>query len=98
MCGIAASHLLLELRKEGIYARIACSDRHAFVIYRGHVIDVTATQFGEPEIVIRTLPEKLFHNWQYSNTFRSVKSFVDHQTEVGWPSEQIITNPKGPVV
>lgn len=98
LCGVAAARLLIELRRDGIHARIACSDEHAFVIYRGHIIDVTATQFGEPEVLIRTYPKEEFHNWHYHATFRSVRSFVAFQEREGWPSDQIITNPNGPVV
>lgn len=71
LCGVAAAQLLTELQKDGIYAKIACSDEHAFVLYRGYVIDVTATQFGEPKILIKPYPQEEFHNWHYHDTFRS---------------------------
>jgi hypothetical protein len=45
LCAHASTVLRDELKKVGIRARLAGNMYHAFLTYKGYVIDVTATQF-----------------------------------------------------
>lgn len=87
LCAIASVKLFNELQKEGIKATIVEGDCHAFVMYKGYVIDVTAEQFGEPFIVCRPFVSTEW--WEVQAYFKTVKSFIAHQKRVGWPDDQI---------
>src|SRR5258705_13818491 len=56
MCAIASAKLWLELKAVGYEPMIVWSPvEHFFVLLDGHVIDITATQYNESEIVILPL-------------------------------------------
>jgi hypothetical protein len=88
MCGIASCILLQELEKEGIDAKIYEAECHAYVMYDGYIIDVTATQFGGPKIMFRRRKKEESYEWYAGKSFTSAKAFVKHQRAVGWPSGQ----------
>lgn len=82
LCGRAATQLFLECRRQGISIRLAATDGHAFCVYCGYIIDVTATQFTHenfwwPKIVIQPIPEG-FRPWYHNPrvVYRSVCSAV----------------------
>lgn len=93
LCGVAAVKLWEELRKDGIKAQIACHDYHAFVLYRGYIVDVTATQFKLPKILICKKQYLKKEDYKYTHTFRSPKKFIEHQRLTGWPEDQIYKAP-----
>ncbi len=45
MCAIASAHLHRVLKDVGVKTTIAANDGHVFLLLRGCVLDVTATQF-----------------------------------------------------
>ncbi len=53
---------------------------HAFVLVDGFVVDITATQFRNPEVVIEP-----FEGSDYKSDYRGIKA---HRAINGWPSEQ----------
>jgi hypothetical protein len=89
LCGVAAVQLWQELKKDGIRATIACHDYHAFVLYKEYIIDVTATQFNLPKVLIRKRNRFDREDYEHTHTFRSAKRFIEHQQLSGWPEDQI---------
>ena len=92
MCAIAAAKLFTELKKEGFDARIVTNDHHCFVQIRDWIIDVTATQFGQPPVLFirRQLMNRSMDKtwWRANKSFRSARDLRDYQIKVGWPQEQ----------
>lgn len=89
MCGIAAVRLLKELYREGVRGRIVEGDGHAFVMYKDYILDVTATQFDGPRIVLRKYRPDEPAWWHARNAFRSSKLFMEHQVRTHWSTDQI---------
>jgi hypothetical protein len=89
MCGVSSTYLLKLLKKEGIRARIMAGDGHAYVQYKGYIIDVTATQFGNGKIVFRKRRKLESSEYRCDLGFRTPEAFIEHQEEVGWASEQV---------
>jgi hypothetical protein len=50
-CWRASVQLHLAAKEKGIDVGILASDQHVFNIYNGHLIDITATQFGKTKKV-----------------------------------------------
>ncbi len=78
MCGICAYEIFKRARRAGIRCRVAMSCHHAFVLYRGHIIDVTATQFGGseyPKVLFRKLADDEEDGcWEVTAIFDTVKA------------------------
>ena len=76
MCGICAYEIFKRARRAGMRCRIAMSCHHAFVIYHGRVVDVTATQFGNryPKVVVRRLKGSNDSIWKVRQIFRTTKA------------------------
>lgn len=92
LCGVASVILWKELKKDKITAQIIANDEHAFVMYKGHILDVTATQFSRsnPQVLIKPRPMQGNESWWcIQDKFRSAKSFMEYQKSVDWPGEQI---------
>src|SRR3990167_11485989 len=49
LCGKAAAILYHALEHAGFNPKIAHTLGHAFVLCEGYIVDVTATQFGQPD-------------------------------------------------
>lgn len=110
MCGIAAARIFHELTMRGhgpgteTDTLIAASDGHAFatanVLVNGQaqrmVLDVTATQFKRPPIVLRPV-EYAQHDvdwgshkfWSHKQTFKSQRELAKWQQEARWPAKQV---------
>lgn len=97
MCARASAQLWRRLRRAGIKAMLGYAERHrnrspchVFVLCDGLVVDVTATQFGRDQIVIRRAgaakQEAWF--WRARHTFSDPIALNDHQVALGWPPEQ----------
>ena len=58
-CGIASARLLKHLQAAGLDAKVIeappGSYSHFFIEVEGYLVDITASQFGKPRIVIRRL-------------------------------------------
>lgn len=81
-----------NLEFAGIHPHIECNDEHAFLVWGIHLIDITATQFGESFgaviVVNRAEAAKLCH-WYWGEEFDTIQDFADWQQEDGdWPEHQ----------
>ena len=82
LCGRAAVQLFLECKREGIHIRIAnARGYHAFCVYAGHIIDVTATQFHKlgvpwPKVLIKPISKVPYSYHDILAKYRSVFSAV----------------------
>lgn len=85
-CGIASVNLFLLLKKYGFSPKIAVSHCHAFVICDDYIVDVTASQFGEPDICVLKLHKVCEDYWDVEETFQNVDDFMKEQ--VAWPKLQ----------
>ena len=52
LCARASIQLFLEARRKGMYVGLIAGTGHVYNTYKGHIIDVTATQFGYKEKVL----------------------------------------------
>jgi hypothetical protein len=70
-CGYGSVMLFEELKRAGYKPRIAQGSGHWFVVCDGKLVDVTATQFGQPKVVVRDFiriqdeNNKFIYNRQY---------------------------------
>lgn len=92
-CAISSAHLFRELRKAKITAELHYVSGHCFVVVEDHVVDVTATQFGEftkTPILILHLKEAEQH-WFYKTEkiFENPTELREHQLKEKWPRCQI---------
>lgn len=77
-CAIASYTLWLILRAKGIPAVFVLTaegcDAHCWIETQGHIVDITATQFGGPEIAITPLTAKRLtwnnFKWVYGKSYR----------------------------
>lgn len=80
MCGICAYEIFKRARRVGIHCRVVISDDHAFVIYCGQIIDVTATQFSDcrekyPKVVVRPFTDKGSASpWDSTRSYSTIKA------------------------
>ena len=79
-CGRASTQLYLACRRAGIRVGLKEGRGHMFNTYKGRIIDVTATQFGERnKVVVRKIPESKHNLPEYHRqigSHRSAKSGV----------------------
>jgi hypothetical protein len=94
LCGVASVYLHRQLRREGIRAEIVAGDGHAYVMFKNHIIDVTATQFNKPRIVVRCRRGKQPYYWEVNHIEKSGRAFMKYQKKAGWPTEQIFGGAK----
>jgi|SRR5689334_11094793 len=92
MCGIAAVALMRALERHGMQARIGLSNCHAYVIYKGYVLDVTATQFGKAPVVCRRQRDIYIEEdwWTTRREFKSYEDFIASQQD--WAEGQIFND------
>jgi hypothetical protein len=94
MCAICSTKLWHLLREHGYKARIVMAVGHVFVVYRGYLIDVTATQFlgNCGPVVLRPWKrdaEPYF--WRPRKIYWSPEMVYQRQLDENWPDEQMIT-------
>jgi hypothetical protein len=80
-CGRSAAQMFLECRRKGINVQIANARGHAFCTYAGHVIDVTATQFGVCQDVVikpRSQVTRPYHQViaQYNSVHKAMSNVI----------------------
>jgi hypothetical protein len=80
MCACASAELFTRMVKRGYDCRLAVNDRHAFVLYGTTILDVTASQFGKPDICVAKVGSEEF--WKADHVFECVEDFEDHLS--GW--------------
>jgi len=76
MCVAASVELFNRLSTAGIGCRIAVNDSHAFVLYGTSVLDVTASQFGKPDICVAHVVSEDY--WKVVKLFDDVHEFEDY--------------------
>jgi hypothetical protein len=91
LCGFASYEIFCAMQKAGLQPIFASNRQHAFIMWEGYIVDVTATQFSRrkyPKIIIkkRSSIKKIPDFWEIETLCKSrsgmTKSFK------GWPEEQ----------
>jgi len=97
-CAIASAELHRRLALVNIPAEIHISSTglmsHVYVVVEDHVVDVTATQFGQnfrdKKVFISHLKEaEVLAYWQSEDIIADSKELRLHQERTGWPKSQI---------
>lgn len=89
-CRRASVQLLLIGRELGKEIQIAASDHHCFNIYKGYIIDITATQFGKKRSVwvVKASPRNLRSYWRPRTLRKYLNPFCNSVSELfskaGW--------------
>ncbi len=90
MCAIASAKLHESLKHAGFPSKIGYNPDHCFVIYKGFVLDVTATQFKEEEpVMVARRNDYWFHNEEH--VFADVVNLKRIQRQHRWPRSQRVT-------
>lgn len=95
LCAIASGELHARLKRNGISSTIVLYEGigygHCFVEVENHVVDITATQFGEREkVCVKPVEEARAKDfWNSVHRFNSVKTLKKYQRKIGWPQEQV---------
>jgi hypothetical protein len=92
-CAISAAELHRQLSRENISAELHYTGNHCFAVVEDHIVDVTATQFGEfedVEINIIHLKEAGEY-WYYESDaiFRDPLDLRKHQLKNKWVKREI---------
>lgn len=90
LCAIVSKELYARLTAQDFVCEIAYNDRHCFLIYRGKVLDLTATQFGKLRIFISSELDK--GDWKIEERFTDIDELSNHQEYNGWYPEQVHLN------
>lgn len=98
-CAFGARRLFAELRKAGHDPRLCAafdpaqeSYWHAFVTCEGFVVDVTATQFRQPPVVVLPVAPLMPYYWHARLSYRTDGGFVKRMLAEDWPSDEILFN------
>lgn len=99
-CGIASYELYLRFKSANYRAGICFCQHHAFAIV-GHrkivqlVVDITASQFGAPQVLVEYSPERL-RSWVHSDHVHNYYDPVQWYSDNGiaeafrsWPEWQL---------
>jgi hypothetical protein len=93
-CAISSCLINHALTAHKIKSKIVANRNHAFIVCKGHIIDVTVDQFESTygEVCIlddSNLDER--HFWETEIKFDDPDSFMYYQEMAGWPKDQILT-------
>lgn len=102
MCAIASTKIKLLLNNKNIDSKICVGEAHCFVKHGRYILDVTASQFGYPNIFcikthtrdyrdfITEYPKyTCYKHWRIVRKFDKVDEFLEYQFRVNWPETQI---------
>lgn len=95
LCAIASTKLCYELRENGYDAIIGVSSLgwftyHAFVIVDDHIVDITATQFDLPSVVIKPIKEaEKEPHWRLYKAFATPGGLIKFLRSIDWCPEQM---------
>jgi hypothetical protein len=72
LCFDASAYLAKRLRRNGIRSKVVASNYHCFLKLKGKIIDITASQFGGPAILIvdQDKADKVLTR-SYKNTYKA---------------------------
>lgn len=88
MCGIASAYLFKELKKHKLNPTLAENSSHCFILCKGYIVDITASQFGYRRVVVEEIEDLEGDGWwNTENTFKSLSKFNTHQKK-SWPKFQ----------
>lgn len=88
-CAIGSRKLYQELRKAGYRPRLAYKNQHCFVIIKGYIADVTATQFCGPRVTLRSYKRNnMPWHWTPDTVFTSMAAFDARLKQDRWPKRQ----------
>lgn len=87
--------MMLEAKRAGYQDLAVGINRcHGFMIHRDHVVDLTATQFGQEFDCVTVLPlaaaEKQEEFWAADETFDCIHKLYQYQCRMGWPTDQLV--------
>lgn len=96
-CAIASAELNRRLSRHEISSLIQVAETdeysHAFLLVDDHIIDVTATQFGDfpnQQVVVMHHREAEMYEYYFPRySFDSAKQLRKWQIANGWPSNQV---------
>jgi hypothetical protein len=91
MCAASSAELFTRMTELGYDCRLAVNDRHAFVLYGTSVLDVTASQFGKPDICLAKVGSEEY--WKADRTFECIEDFENHLS--GWDVPVTSSDRKG---
>lgn len=95
-CAVGASKLFSNLIENGFNAKIVMAEKgnhaHFFVKLNGCVLDVTATQFGQEEIVCIPAKSVRKNEWYWNAKFQFESPQEVHEVQLyeDWPKAQVI--------
>lgn len=88
LCAKASIQLFLEARRRGMHIGLIAGQGHVYNVYKGHIVDVTGTQFGHPDrVVCEPLENKSRLSSAYQTNYgriRSVKDLTSKAWLVSW--------------
>ncbi len=92
MCAVASAELFRRLEENQIGAVFACNPDHCFIVCKDYyLLDVTASQFGEDDVVLIQDYESIdpvnYPYWQVSDCYNSISELLTYQ-KVKWPARQ----------
>ena len=94
VCAIASGELWRRLADARIKSQIYrdYEHSHCFIVCDNHIVDVTASQFGQENIVIKHVNDRtdkeINYYWNMAKFYNTVKDFKIYQTKVKWAKEQ----------
>ena len=96
-CAIASAELFRRLERANIFAEIHMQSNHCgshvYLVVDDHVVDVTATQFGEfryqPVVIIHYKEAEQHYFYESQEIFGTPKDLRKFQAKTGWPNNQI---------
>lgn len=95
MCAVASRQLLTELLSAGYQAKVAYQWNHCFVLVEGYIVDITATQFNQPKVIVRCLDRAkkrgLPQYWRHTNTYKTSYGLNRRLIKDHWPKHQTKT-------
>jgi hypothetical protein len=80
LCARASVQLFLEARRKGIFIGLIAGKGHVYNVYKGHIVDITATQFGfedKVRIVPSLAQERLQSSGAYGTNHGRIRSVKD---------------------
>jgi len=88
-CKLASVQLFLAAQKRGIDVKLAAANGHVYNIYDGHIVDITATQFGISDRVFVAKAEgNQTGNWEPKKDGNNLSS-LEELSRVGWCTSEV---------
>lgn len=97
-CAKASAYLFSDLLVEGYYPNLHVahlSDQyHVFLSVNSHIIDITASQFGEDNVVIQPMVNQALKPfWHMDYTCTNLNDLHVYLTSLNWAADQLFERP-----